>query len=171
MDHGTYTKKLAAQGPPAHVLYFFMFSDLVAADQVASKQEAKGEGPGSYRTVFSREAGLTDDEGATLNQVALDWKQQNDAIEVRKQTILDSRRAEPNPPKNLLTGAEFSQYGKDVIANIDEHIDELKSQLGEDSFTKLDTYVKARYHPSIAQPGHLPKRPFSAVTPSNGGVG
>jgi hypothetical protein len=159
MDHDTYTKMMAAKGVPREALYYFFFTRLLAQDDAAVRQEAKGKGFGSYRTVYSREAGLTDDEGAIMNQVALDWKRQEDDIESRRQAVVDAQRAEPNPPRNLITGAEFSQFGKEQNDNTDEHIDELKSQLGEASFAKLDAYVKVLIHPSVAQPGHLPKRP------------
>jgi hypothetical protein len=159
--------KLNAQPVPPHVLYFFFFTDLMAANQVASTQEAKGKGAGSYRIAASRAAGLSDYEGGIVNQVALDWKRQQDAIDARRQAILDARRAEPNPPKNLLTMDEFSQFGHEEIANTDEHIEQLKSQLGDASFAKLDDYVKTKYHPGVAKPWEHSNPP--AATAPNGG--
>jgi hypothetical protein len=152
----------AARPAPPEVLYLFLFEHLVSLNDAASKQEAKGQGRGSYGTVYSRAAGLTDDEGAILNQVALDWKEKQDEVDARRKAILDARRAEPNPPKNLLTMDEFSQFGKEGIDITLAHIEELKSQLGNASFAKLDAYVKVRFRPAVAHPERplrMPERP------------
>jgi hypothetical protein len=149
-------KELNSRPMPPYVLYYFLFGDLLVSQQSAAEVKSRGKSDTYYQTLYSRQAGLTDDEGGIVNQVALDWEQQQDAINARRQAILDARRAEPNPPKNLLTMDEFSQFGHEEIANTDEHIEQLKSQLGDASFEKLDAYVRARYKPTTPDPDPNP---------------
>jgi len=168
IDHDTWMK-MAAKDPPPHVLYFFLFTDLVERQQAAARVKARGKDDSYYRTVYSREAGLTDEEGATLNEIALDWRRQQDAIEVKIKTAIEAHRAEsPTPPKNPLTMDEFNEFGQEQIDILNEHIEEIKSQLGDASFGKLDAYVKAKYHPAVAQPKHDLNQGGAAAPQNNG---
>jgi hypothetical protein len=145
--------QIANRPIPDRVLYAFFFTEVVVRVQTAAEVKAKGKDDSYYLTVYSREAGLTDEEGVELNQIALDWQQQGDAIQSRRKAAIAAHRAEsPTPPKNPLTMAEFGQFAKEDVDNVESHIEELKSLLGDASFAKLDAYVKVRYHPTAKLP-------------------
>ena len=154
---------------PVRILYDFLFAHLVALQQTAAKLDAEGKDGSPYLTIYSRAAGLTDDEGAILNEVAHDWRRQQDAIESRIKALTAARRSEPNPPKNLLTMDEFSQFNNDQDENMQSHIQELKSRLGDTSFAQLDAYVKVRFHPTVAQPPGDVELDQPDASPNNGG--
>jgi len=171
IDHETWTQTTAKQAP-ARVLYLSLFERIAGLDQVADSQDAKGKNGDYYRAIDWKAAGLTDAEGASLNEIAKDYKQQSDALDARINAAIESHKAEsPTPPKNPLSMEEFREFARERNAIVDECIDRLKLRLGDTDFAKLDAYVTSLFKLSVAQPGHLLKpSPRATPPPPNGGV-
>jgi hypothetical protein len=159
----------AAPVVPDRILYHFFFIHVVNLDKAADKMEAEGKKADYYRDLDQKGAGLTNDEGATVKQVAHDCIQ---LLEDQKATIkatIDARRALlPTPPKNLITRSEMAQNGAARDATLNEHLAQLKNLLGDESFAKLDAYVKNLIHPKIVDaPAKPPERAINMIVPLN----
>ncbi len=159
----------ANQTVPDRIIYQFFFNHVVNLDNTAKKMEDDGKNADYLRDLDQKGAGLTEDEAAKVKQVAHDCIQLLNDQKAKIQATIDARRAQSsNPPKNLISRSEMAQNGAAKNATLDEHIAQLKDLLGEESFTRLDAYVKNLIHlKTVELPGMQPKPEVKEDTPQN----
>lgn len=159
-----------------HVYYFF-FSRVTDLDRLADKIDSEGKKNADYyRTLHQKGAGLTDAEGEILRQISDECIQLLDEQDAKRKAIIDARLAQSTtPPKNSLTMSEMGEFGYNRNLILDAQILKLRESLGEESFSKLDTYVHQLIHPSTVptkiNPGIIhpvqPPQQNNTSTPAN----
>ena len=129
------------------IIYNFFFHKVANMDRLAVNIDLEGkENAEYYRTLDQKGAGLTDGEGEILRQVSDECIQLLDEQDAKIKKIIEARRAQSTtPPKNALTMAEMSAFGKKKDLILDEQILKLTVALREESFAKLDAYVHKLY--------------------------
>jgi len=161
----------SAQVVPDYVTYRFFFTHLANLGQLADTLEKAGKDGSKWRTHDQHAAGLSDAEGQILTQVAQDCNQSLKTEDTKIQASITAFHNQfPNGQfVHVSAPPELSQFENEKIQAINTHIEQLKSQLGQDSFNKLDTYVKSTFKPAIVT---LPAGAASAkgVDKSTGGA-
>lgn len=139
---------------PEWVIYEVFFNNMFVLDQVADQDDKNGDHQGAalWRTHDQRAAGLNDAEGQIIKEVMLDC---NRAVKAQDEKLRDALRkfrlrtggdiTAPVPP-------EMYQIHDERIAIIKAHIDQLRVALGQSSFQKLDTYIRAEFGFKKANP-------------------
>lgn len=135
---------------PDPVVYRFFFAHLENLDKIAAQQEAAGKDGKGWRSHEQVAMGLTVDEGAAVKQVAADCnrslKSQESRLKaamaaVKSQTPKGKSRKEPAPELNRI----FAE--RDQI--VSQHIEQLRSLLGEAAFQKLESYLRGNFKPKV----------------------
>ncbi|MES1243970.1 MAG: Ig-like domain-containing protein [Acidobacteriota bacterium] len=138
---------------PDPVEFDLFFLHLANLDAAADEAEAAGrpaEEVKPWRSHDQRAAGLTDEEGAILRQVAGGCRQ---FLKERD----DWRR---------LAGTAASQAPAGRKPIVGSSVDELRARLGEEAFRKLYQYVHAKFGRAIQVSGDSPQSPRSVATGS-----
>jgi len=120
-------------------------------DRVAAQEEARGKDGDKWRTHDQRAAGLSEDEGTIVRQVAHDCNQAVSTMDAHIQMEASTLRTN-NPTgqgRNTPLPATLEYRWQQRIQIITSHIDQLRSMLGEDSFQKLDGYVHREFEPNV----------------------
>jgi hypothetical protein len=141
----------SAQVVPDYVTYRFFFTHLANLGQLADSLEKAGKDGSKWRTHDQHAAGLSDAEGQILTQVAQDCNQslKNEDTKIQS-SITGFHNQFPNGQfVSVSAPPELAQFENEKIQAINTHIEQLKSQLGQDSFNKLDVYVKNTFKPAI----------------------
>lgn len=144
---------------PDHIIYHFFFIHVVNLDQAADKMEAEPKNSdylrtaAYYRALDEKAAGLTDEEGAMVKKIAHDCIQTLNDQNAKTKAVIDARRAESPAPHNALTKSEMANSIAARNTTLTGALDQLKAELGDTSFAKLDTYVKSVIHPKEATMG------------------
>jgi hypothetical protein len=164
---------LNARPAPAYVLYYSLFATVAGLNQGADRRETEGKDGNEMRLRIPKAAGLTDAEGVVLNEVVEDCMRQLKAVDAERKAIMDARQGQSQGsstalPGNRLTMEEFSRFASEQREIVEEHIGELKSQLGDAGFAKLDAYVRALYKPVVAQPKPGAQRFPPVASPQSG---
>lgn len=135
---------------PARVIYRFFFAHLENLDRIASQLEAAGKDGKGWRSHEQRAAGLGAEEGAILKRVATDCNRAVKTHKARLQAAFAAAKAQhantkslPEPPPEL---QQLVQEGDQIV---DLRIAQLRAQLGEESFQKLDSYLKKSFGAKI----------------------
>ncbi len=168
---GVYNATNPATGDwPDRTIYHFFFLHVVDLDQTGDKVEAEGKNADYYRTLDQKAAGLTDDEGAKVKQVAHDCVQILNEQKAKTEATIEARKAQSETsPRNLLTKGEMAANMTASNAALDEHIAQLKEILGEESFAKLDAYVKKLIHPQkVSAPASPQGQQINSPAPAGG---
>lgn len=144
------------------IIYLFFFHHVANLDRVADKIDLEGkENAEYYRTLDQKGAGLTDGEGEILRQISDECIKLLDEQDAKVKKIIDARRAQSTtPPKNALMMAEMSESGQNRNSILGAQILKLQIMLREESFAKLDAYVRQLIHPSTTpekDPRNSPK--------------
>ncbi len=141
----------AEVGVPDSVTYGFFFQHLSDLDDFALRQIAIGQDGEGWRTHVQHEAGLTDDEGAILKEVAYDSIRAVKKVDAKLQPLLGSRPAMVNRQSisSITPPSEASLLLEERWRVIVEHLATLRARLGEDAFQKLDRYVDQKIRTSI----------------------
>jgi len=142
-----------AQPVPDHVIYLLYFRHLANLDQVAAQREAEGKEGRGWRSHEQRAAGLSEEEGNILKQVAYDCIQAVTEVDKKIQNVIANFHAQhpqgeylrvPPPP-------ELTQLEEEKMQTINLHIEQLESRLGEDAFKKLTSHVSNNFKASVKQ--------------------
>jgi len=151
-----------------YVVYRFFFEHLENLDKGADYFEAEGKDGSEFRSYEQKAANLTELEGQVMKQVAFDCNRAVEQVMAKQKAMIDALRAQyPHTPIYKIPAvyhvplppelAEFDQQKKQII---NDHINQLKSLIGDASFQKLDAYVKKRFHPRVVGKGEsFPGRP------------
>jgi hypothetical protein len=135
---------------PDWARYRFFFLHLANLDKLAAKKDARGEDGSKWRTHTQRAAGLTETEGQVMKEVAFECNQavsdvtaQMDALTADyKNQVAGGQR--PTPPTE-----QRRQLAEKRIAIINAHIDRLRVMLGDESFQKVETYLKETFKAEV----------------------
>jgi hypothetical protein len=156
----TATHESTADSMVTEATYAFFFSHLDHLDREADRQAALGNEPAAkeWRSHEQLAAGLDAQEASLLKQVAYDCNlalQKKDAeIQTSAAAFHAASEAEPHaitPPLDLQV------LWQDRVQIIHQHIDRLRSLLGEERFRALDSYVLANFAPVQVSPAAAAK--------------
>jgi hypothetical protein len=133
----------ATQPSPDYILYDMFFRHAKAMDQVAAKQEADGESGDDFRNLDWKRSGLTEDEGATMKQIAYDCLRELDDLSQQMRARILAAGGDPDCrcTHSAPAGSVAPPY-ESRRQIIEDHIALLKVRLGDESFAKLDHYVR-----------------------------
>jgi hypothetical protein len=144
-----------AQGTVTEATYAFFFSHLDHLDREADRQAALGNEPAAkeWRSHEQLAAGLDAQEASLLKQVAYDCnlalRKKDAEIQTSAAAFHAASKAESHtatPPLDLQV------LWQDRVQIIHQHIDRLRSLLGEERFRALDSYVLANFAPVQVSP-------------------
>jgi hypothetical protein len=131
---------------PKWLSYESYFEHIAVLDKAATQLEAKGKDGKPWRTFEQHQTGLTDEEGATLKKIAYDCNQAVKDIDAKMyQVKMDFHSQHPSQSYRYQPPPEIEQLWADREHVIEAHIDELRWDLGEESFQRLDSHVHTLY--------------------------
>jgi hypothetical protein len=162
---------VAQAAPMAEEAKYRMFFRFIAsAEAFAGKleEEGKHDAANAWRSHVQRGAGLTEQEGAILKEIALDFNQAHNANNAKLTAAISSLRAQslPGASQPVPMTPELVQIQADRQQILSAHVDQLKTQLGDASFKKVDAYIKDLYQSSVTAP--LPSQPAQTSLPKGG---
>ena len=139
------------------VTYAFFFTHLDNLDRAADKEAALGHEKAAveWRTHEQSAAGLDAQEARLMKQVAYDCNQLVADKETEIRALMAGFRQQ-HPNGEFLTlpkPQELYVLWQDRVQIIEQHIDQLRSALGEAGFLKLDSYIRANFAPQVVTPG------------------
>jgi hypothetical protein len=126
-------------------LFHFFFIQMTNMDLAARQAEAHGGNGSRYRTMDSRAAGLTDEQGAQIIQTAVQCFQELQTQDMKWQALIDQRRAEKGNSTNLLSRDEQARMLAERDRTLEEHISYISDLLGSDDFERLKKYLAEKY--------------------------
>jgi hypothetical protein len=113
-----------------------------------------------------RSSGLTQNEAALMKQVAFDCNQSLKDKNEKVHSDIDAYRMQHPEQSRAIPPGEMSQAISDRNEAVTEHIAQLRTMLGEQSFKKLDTYVRILIQPKVMKaPAHKPARSIDLTEP------
>lgn len=151
-------------------IYEQMFRHYIALRRKADAAEQAGQESASIRSLYKRQAKITDAQANQLDAIATDCVSQLEKLDARAKQVIDQARAqvpggqlkkgeEPPPPP-----AELKALQRARDAKVLEAVNKLRSQLGESEFARFDEFVKRTIAGSMksSAPGdrQLPVRPL-----------
>lgn len=143
---------LAAGGAalPEDVRYRLFFRYVAHLEAFAADLEMKGDAKAAaaWRAVLQRRAGLSEQEGAVMKRIASDAIQALAANEAQLKPALATFRAQrldakSAPPQEI---KQLQAARREIVTS---HVEQLKEQLGEVAFKKLDAYVSTLYQNAV----------------------
>lgn len=131
---------LAAQTAPDYIVYRVFFSHVAEREQMAAQLEAQGKNAEDLRAHDWQAAGLTADEGSSMKQIALNCIQ---ALSDQSEHMRAELAAQGVQPSNSASASNqpLQQY-EHRSGIVNDHITQLKQALSDESFAKLDKYVR-----------------------------
>jgi len=128
--------------------YSFVFAELGGQEQAARNEDAAGhaKAAASWRGYLAAKSGLTADEAEIVKKIGAKYLQDWWAFQSKeREQLLAIRRANP--------GVRMSRYNSPEIAALEQERKsifenakaELVAELGQKSFTRLDSYILHRY--------------------------
>jgi hypothetical protein len=150
--------------------YRAFFKLIAAIDEFADKLEKEGkpDAAKAWRTHLQRGAGLSEEEGVLMKEIAFDFNQAQASKTVELKAAIAALRiqhAGSVSPQASLT-PELAQLEADRQQILNSHLDQLKSQLGAQSFSKLDAYTQDLFKASTTVP--LPDAALQVPPPKGG---
>jgi predicted transglutaminase-like cysteine proteinase len=156
----------AGQAVPDHVIYRIFFSHVEQQEHAAEALEAEGKDGSGMREHDQRSSGLTQNEAALMKQVAFDCNQSLKDKNEKVHSDIDAYRMQHPEQSRAIPPGEMSQAISDRNEAVTEHIAQLRTMLGEQSFKKLDTYVRILIQPKVMKaPAHKPARSIDLTEP------
>jgi hypothetical protein len=151
----------AEQKSNEYMTYRMYFSHILTVDKIATKLESEGKNEQELRSQDQRESGLTEEEWAIVKQAALDCDQ---ALKGQlSRTLLVTHGEAPaegtQPQESTETAAQLIQRRRAILKSdvspgdapnpvigsedvIRSYVAQLRQTLGDESFAKLDKYVR-----------------------------
>lgn len=140
---------------PDHLAYQHLFRHVLALKRIADHAAAAGQDRSSVRSLIAKQAGLNETEGQLLENEAQRCATELDAQSAKVKAIRDEVRARypygilnpslPAPtPDPRLHEMQLERNSTVLLCR-----DELRNVLGEDSFARLDNWVKTKTAPNV----------------------
>jgi hypothetical protein len=144
---------------PDHVPYMFLFKhhhfNLQKADELAQQ----GKDDSQYRLMFKRRAGLSDREAQDFDQITRECNQELAQQDAKAQAVIAEFRKQ-YPDGKLPEGVtlpppppELTQLQQEHDAIILRARDRLHAALGDEEFTRFDSFVQSRVKGGIKTSG------------------
>jgi len=127
---------------PDYVLYDMFFHRLANMERLASQEEAKGRDGNGYRDRYWQAAGLTKEEGTILRETALHCLQALEDLSAYMRAQYAERGIEPSNRLELPPGTDSPRPYETPTEIVNDHVAQLRRLLGDDTFAKLDHYIK-----------------------------
>jgi hypothetical protein len=143
---------------PEHVIYGMFLRDLDTFNQKAESARAKGDVKSSeaYRNFYKGRAGWNDAEFGALNEIAAGCQRQLKVINAKAKKVIDERRKLYYPNNQVRKdgqlappSAELKQLQAEHDAVILAARDQIRLTLGEQSFQRLQEFLKRNLVPTI----------------------
>jgi hypothetical protein len=140
--------------------YYAIFHHVAALKQKADAAQQQGKDRSNLRQLVRQRASLTESEGESLEQIALQCDSDVAAQDAKAKLIIDQFHAQyppgeinPSfpPPVPPVLDSMWEERSKIILAARDR----LRSALGEEHFANFDTYIKS----TITAPGKPPVFP------------
>jgi hypothetical protein len=139
---------VAEQQVPDWVRYRIFFLHLANLDAFAAQQDAAGIDGDAWRSHDWNAAGLSEEEGAILKEVADRCNRTVREHDIKARTAVAAFRSHLSRGRALSSSPppELERLRDDRLRIVSSCIERLRSSLPEASFEKLDTYVRTLYH-------------------------
>jgi hypothetical protein len=139
---------------PQSVLFEMFFNNLEVLNQVADADEKAGKhnSASEWRRLYQKGAGLNDAEGDILRETVLDCLQSLKVQDAKFRVAAEKFRAQLTPGAPEQIPPDLAQLFDDRKKIIADHIEALKTALGEASFAKLDSFVHSSFHVEMIAP-------------------
>ena len=143
---------------PEHVVYGMFLRDLDTFNRKAEEASNKGDAKSSetYRNFYKGRAGWSDGEFSVLNQIAADCQRQLKAINAKAQKVIDARRKLYFPDNKVRPDGQMPPPSPELQQLQAEHDavilaarDQIRLTLGEQSFQRLQQFLKRNVVPTI----------------------
>jgi len=124
-------------------------------EDYAAKKEAAGKDGSKLRTLHQQAAGLSEEEGRILSGIKDQCNQDLAAVNAKIGDAIKALRADFTPEKlrNMPPPADLLALFDQRNQIVNSAIDELKVELGNESFQKLDDYVKKNFRAGVVASG------------------
>jgi hypothetical protein len=140
---------------PEYVIYRQLFHQVVALNEYADQLESQGKAPSSARSVFKRQAELTDEQALILARIATECEREVKQQDLKAKAIIDAYSAQypdgrvldgqpPAPPSPELASMQADR--NDIILRAR---DRLRVALGEEEFSRFEAFAKRHIAPNI----------------------
>jgi hypothetical protein len=133
-------------------LYSAFFSRIKGIDILAAKAESKGKDPQRVTSkMVQTEAQLTDAEFAVVRSAALDSNAQVDAnLKAQQQLIQQFKSENPGATKfSPAVGSQLAGIQRQNLQIVLDHIQQIKTGLGDVHFQRFDQYVHTSMGPHL----------------------
>lgn len=143
---------------PEHVVYKMFLRDLDTFKQKSEEATRKGDAKSSeaYRNFYKGRADWSNEEFAVLNQIAADCQRQLKVINAKAKKIIDDRRELYYPNNKVRPDGQLAPPSPELQRLQAEHDavilaarDQIRLTLGEQSFQRLQTFLKRNVVPTI----------------------
>ena len=143
---------------PEHVTYGMFLRDLDTFNQKAEAASIKGDmrSREAYRNFYKGRAGWNDAEFGVLNEIAAGCQRQLKVIDAKARKIIDERRRVYYPNNQVRKDGQLAPPSpelKQLQAEHDAAIlaarDQIRLTLGEQSFQRLQEFLKRNLVPTI----------------------
>src|SRR5205085_1056199 len=135
---------------PEHVIYRQIFHQVVAFNEYADQLESQGKDSSSVRTIYKRQAELTDEQALILGRIAAECERDVKQQDLKAKVIIDAYKAQypdgrvpdgqsPAPPSPELASMQAERNAIILRAR-----DRLRASLGEEEFSRFESFVKRR---------------------------
>lgn len=149
-----------AQEPtiPEHVVYGMFLRDLSTFSEKAADAAKKGDMKSSdaYRNFYKGRAGWSNEEFVVLNQIAINCQQQLKIINAKAKKIIDARHKLYYPDNKVRADGQLAPPSPELQQLQAEHDtvilaarDQIRLTLGEQSFQRLQLFLKRSVVPTI----------------------
>ena len=137
--------------------YYNIFHHVAALKQMADAAQQQGKDHSNLRQLVRLRAGLTEAEGESLEQIALQCETDVAAQDAKAKLIIDQFHAQYRPG---ITNPSFPPKPPEVLDSMWQDRNNiiltarnrLRSALGEEDFAKFDTFVRSAATVSGAPP-------------------
>jgi hypothetical protein len=152
------TQKVTTGPLPESVKYWVLFRHLNALEAKAAEVEKRGLDGSPYRTAIRDSAQLTETQAAQLRSIATDCVSRVEEKDQEALKIIRAARAaasggrlKKDPPALPEAPAELARLQSERDALIDSARESLRFTLGEQEFTKLQSFVDEKIAPQITR--------------------
>lgn len=143
---------------PEHIVYGMFLRDLANFNEKASVAATKGDVKSNeaYRNYYKARAGWSESEFSVLNQIATDCQNRLKVINAKAKKIIDARRELYYPDNKVRANGQLAPPSPELQQLQAEHDavilaarDQIRLTLGEQSFERLQLFLKRNLVPSI----------------------
>lgn len=140
---------------PDQVVYLHLFRRIAALKKKAVEAEREGKDSSSLKTYFKRKAELNDAADKILDAIALDCDSELKLVDAKAKAAISAFKAQY--PGGRVPHGELPQRPPAELRAISEERDAivlryralLRASLGNDQFSRLDSFVKKSIAPNI----------------------